>query len=159
MTIFEIPVYALSPEQLNDRFERKKKALSEECTNKDCPTTITSLAIENETFPQRLWRYNHIVAYIAIHKNNDDIEFRQFLPHKPTKRYLWTSSKKYFLRDNLATGYHFRITADMTATAIRAKIHDYLDVISKPLYAKGWYIDREAFDTIDRIIDYSLLKY
>jgi len=50
------------------------------------------------------------------------------------------------------------ITAEMTTAKIRERIHEYLDDISRRYTAKGLYVDREAFDTVDFLIDYSKLK-
>lgn len=159
MKLFEIPVYAFSPKQLTIHVEKKTQAIINECISKKCPDNIIQQAIDLETYPQRSWSYNHIVGYIRISFEHGDIIFQAFVSEKNETYYQWTTSKKWFLKDSLATGYHFRITVDMTTAKIRERILEYLYEISRRYTAKGLYVDREAFDTIDLLIDYTRLKY
>ena len=62
--LFDIPIYALSPDELSHRVKQKIDKLKEYAAGTD-PQTM-DLIIDNETFPKRCWEYNHIVGYIRI---------------------------------------------------------------------------------------------
>lgn len=158
MNLFEIPVYALSPEQLETYVAKRTQTITDECACKQCPDQIIRQAIYRETFPQRSWAYNHIVGYIRISIEHNDVIFRAYESVKDVTHYRWTTDRKWLLRDSLATGYHFRLATDMTTEKIRERIHDYLDDISWRYTAKGLYVDREAFDMADKVMDYAGLK-
>lgn len=68
--LFDIPLYALSPEELSHRVKQKIDKMKEDAAETDQQTM--DLIIETETFPKRCWDYNHIVGYIRISAANLD---------------------------------------------------------------------------------------
>lgn len=160
MKLFEIPVYALSKDALIKRYEKRKneliKELDLERTQKGDERKINQI-IDLGTYPQRLWEYNHVVGYIIIGFDERDIYFQQYVPAKPIERYRWTNTKnKTFLMDNRLTGCHFYYRNCKTDKDIRSKLHDMLEDIVQHV-DKRFYVDMEAFQQADRLIDYSRL--
>lgn len=158
MKLFEIPIYAISPQELEKKVVEKKKRIMEDNSKYNFDEKNINTVIERTTFPQRIWLYNHIIGYITIVKKDHDIVFKIFVPSKEIKHYRWESKKKKFVIDRLSTGLHFRIDTDATASYIQDHILFFLNEVSQPFLEKGYYIDRETFDSIDRLIDYSRLQ-
>ena len=162
MKLFEIPVYALSKDMLMKRYEEKRKHLVEKWdlmgTQNGDEKRIKEI-IYLVTYPQYLWDYNHIVGFINIKYNSRDIAFEQFVPAKPIERYRWDNRKqKMFLMNNGLNGYHFYYRGMRTGKDIQDRIHLMLDDITNRIKKeKHYYVDREAFDQADRLIDYSKL--
>ena len=76
--LFEIPIYGLSRETLRDRYEKY-------CDNfhqryPDATVESSEICIELEKGSQRSWEYNHIVGYILIYFEFNDMCFKVFLP-------------------------------------------------------------------------------
>lgn len=160
MKLFEIPVYALSKEALRERLEKRKKRIIDDLdfirTQSGNEEKINHI-IEIETYPQRLWEYNHVVGYIIIGFDERDIYFQQYVPARPIERYRWMNKKnKTFLMDNHLTGCHFYYRNCKTDKDIRNKLHDMLEGIVQHV-DKRFYVDMEAFEQADRLIDYSRL--
>lgn len=159
MKLFEIPVYAISKDALIKRVKAKKEKtikkydLSRDFDDKRIPQRIIDL----ETYPQRLWNYNHIVGFITISIEEHDIVFDQYVPANKVERYCWDSNKKIFLKDNELNGYHFPYNTLKTGDEIRERIHDLFDEIADKIVDKCFYVDREAFNQADSLIDYSRL--
>ena len=154
MKLFEIPIYALTKEKLHERVEKHIVKLKNE--HPDAPEETIKHVIELTTFPQRLWDYNHIVGYIVISKEDNDIVFDEYLPVETVQKYYWTSKQKRFIQNTGLVGTHFRISNMKTSEEIRNQIHEFLDERIKKL-KKGYYVDREAFDAADALLDYSKL--
>ena len=160
MKLFEIPIYALSRDSLMKRYSNRRKKLIDKLnlirTQNGDQNTINHI-IELETWPQRLWDYNHIVGYIVIRVDSTDISFEQYTSVESIKRYHWNSKKaKVFLKKNMINGYHFYFR-NYNGGEIRSKIHQMLDDIINRMVDKRFFVDREAFDQADQFIDYSKL--
>lgn len=150
---FDIPIYAIDKETLLTRYKRfvddfRKNVFSNisEETFKRC--------VEIETYPKRLWEYNHIVGYITIGYEFGDICFKVHLPRPEIKRYYWKSRKKIFLYDIHTNGTHFRINKKMNNQDVQEEIHNMFNSIVKIHVPKRFYVDREAFDNLNSNIDY-----
>lgn len=161
MKLFEIPVYALKQSTLKERYMAKRQKLIDEFdlvrTQNGNAQKIDNI-VEMETYPQRLWNYNHIVGYIVISVNSTDISFDQFVPAHVLKRYYWDNkTSKTFLRSNHLSGYHFCYQNLSTDAEIRSRIHEMLEEIISKTVNQRFYVDREAFDQADRLMDYSRL--
>ena len=103
--LFDIPIYALSPDELSRRVKQKVDKLKECAAGTDLQTM--DLIIDAETFPKRCWDYNHVVGYIRISASQQDIVFDLFLPRPVVERYIWNSPRKTFLYDVNPNGTHF----------------------------------------------------
>ena len=150
--LHEIPLYALSVEQLTSRYERFKENFWKNCSQLDQETF--QKCVEHETFPQRCWTHNHIVGYIDILLDMQDIVFEIYLPHPQFKRYDWRRSRKIYMRNIMANGTHFRIESRMKNSDIQTQIFEMLDGIIKNHIHSKYYVDRNVFDMIHYHIDY-----
>ncbi len=150
--LFDIPIYALSPDELSHRVKQKIDKLKEYAAGTD-PQTM-DLIIDNETFPKRCWEYNHIVGYIRISATRQDIVFDLFLPKPEVERYIWNSPRKAFLYDVNANGTHFYIGNMKTNEEIREATDDMLTWMIKDFLPKRYYVDRSSFDNLNHHLDY-----
>ena len=150
--LFDIPIYAISPDELRQRVEKKVDKIKEYATGSD-PQTL-GLMVETETFPMRCWDYNHIVGYIRISTTRQDIVFDLFLPKPEVERYIWHSPRKAFLYDVNANGTHFYIGNMKTNEEIREATDDMLTWMIKDFLPKRYYVDRSGFDTLNHHLDY-----
>ena len=162
MKLFEIPIYAYSPEkfkEITDRYiENQNREYLENHVKVDKQHMDACAYLA--CFPYRVWDYNHIVGYISISIEKFDIIFDLYLQavwegHK--SRYIWRSKQKWFLVNQQITGYHFRIKQTDTNEEISIKIKEMLDGLVKDFLPEKYYIDRESFDTVNSMVDYSKL--
>ena len=150
--LFDIPIYALSPDELSRRVKQKIDNLKEYAAGTDQQTM--NLIIDNETFPKRYWDYNHIVGYIRISATRQDIVLDLFLPKPMVERYIWSSPRKAFLRDVHASGTHFYTGNMKTNEEIQKATDDMLTWMIKDALPKRYYVDRSGFDNLNRHLDY-----
>ena len=144
--IFEIPIYALTEKSLNHRVAEYEIRIKNELGDS------LEYSFLRET-PQRYWRYNHIVGYILIYKEKDDLYTELFLPEKKIKRYYWKSAKKKFIKNHFMNGTHIYLPL-YDNNDIISYIDELLIEIKKRNIPKSYYIDREAYDNIKYMIDF-----
>ena len=149
----EIPIYALDKSTLRVRYEKYVEKLCRDVFS-DIKEESFQKCLEIETYPKRVWEYNHIVGYIAIGYEFGDIQFKVYLPTSQKQRYMWRTSKKTFLYDIHSNGTHFRVNESMSNQDIQHDIADMLNSIIKEQVPKKYYVDRQAFDNINSKIDY-----
>ena len=150
MKLFEIPVYALSRMSLCER----NQALRAKLNRKYSGNPHINDLIDLETYPYRLWDYNHIVGYITISASGRDILFNIFLPTPHKDRYHWKSKSKTFLYDISANGTHFYVNENMRNEDIQDRIAAMLQSIIETHIPKRYCVDTEAFDHLNRKLDY-----
>lgn len=160
--LFEIPIYAFSPENLYHRVNKYKKALQSEYAQ----TTKNGNPEHGKEWlflcchPFQLWQYNHIVGYIVVSYDVCDVYFDVFLQAQGIhnrSRYFWKTKQKWFLENQHLGGYHFRLNDRLSNDDIRERIHSWLEGLIKDKVPKKYYVDHEAFDTVDKMIDYTHL--
>ena len=152
MILHEIPIYALSKKELSKRYERFKESFQKSCLTIDDESFRK--CIDLETFPQRCWKHNHVVGYIDIHLDRQDIVFEIYLPHPKNKRYNWRRSRKIYMHNIMANSTHFYVDSKMCNNDIQTKITEMLDWIIKDHIPSKYYVDRNAFDSVHSCIDY-----
>ena len=150
--LFDIPIYALSPDELGRRVRYKISTVEEKFARSDEETKAR--VIDRETFPMRCWEYNHIVGYIRVSATRQDIVFDLFVPKPEVERYIWHSPRKAFLYDVNANGTHFYIGNMKTNEEIREATDDMLTWTIKDFLPKRYYVDRSGFDTLNHHLDY-----
>ena len=150
--LFDVPIYALSPEELSYRVKRKIDSLKKYLAGNNQQTM--DLIIDTETFPKRCWDYNHIVGYIRISAAHQDIVFDLFLPRPAVERYIWSSPRKAFLYDVHANGTHFYAGNMTDNEEIQGAADEMLTWIIKDFLPKRYYVDRSVFDNLNRHLDY-----
>lgn len=150
--LFDIPIYALRPDELKCRVEQRIAKLKEYAAGADRETM--DMIIDCETFPKRCWDYNHIVGYIRISATRQDIVFDLFLPRPAVERYIWNSTRKVFLYDVNANGTHFYIGNMKTNREIQCATAEMLTWVVRNYVPKRFYADRDSFDTLNTHLDY-----
>lgn len=155
MKLFEIPIYRYSKIELKKRYDRyisslmtKFQSITEETANN---------IIELETYPQRLWDYNHIIGYIVVKKEYSDIVIELYLPEPMITRYYWHSIKKIFLYNTHLNGHHFYIGDMKNGAQLKKQLHTLLDSLISDIEKKKYFVDSEAFESIDELLDYDRL--
>ena len=156
MKLFEIPVYALSKEKLEKCVKQKCEKLKKSAVDSNSSDENLKYVIEHETFPQRLWDYNHIIEYMVLSIDGADIVLDLFAPFE-RKKYYWYSSKKQFLQDQQLKGYHNNISSVQTGDQLRNKINSLINEYVRTVEKCGYYVDLEAYKNIDAVIDYGRL--
>lgn len=150
--LIEIPVYALSRKTLLERYERFVNEFKRTYPQADDQTA--EICIERMAFPQRAWEHNHIVGYIDVFFDKQDVVFEIYLPHPERKRYHWRGSRKTHISNISALDNHFFIKKEMTSADIQREISKKLDWIIQDYIPNKYYVNREGFDTINAYIDY-----
>ena len=150
--VFEIPVYAFGKEQLRDKVAKFSDSWKKK--NPQIVPETTQRCIEIESYPQRLWEYNHIVGYIVISVEGYDIQFDVYLPTPHMDRYIWKSKQKHFLYNTHANGTHFYVDEKLSNTQIQQKTQEMLGGVIKGHIPKRFVVDREAFDRVNGMVDY-----
>ena len=150
--LYDIPIYALSPDDVSHRVKQKIEKLKEYAVGTDQQTM--NLIIDNETFPKRCWAYNHIIGYIRISATRQDIVFDLFLPRPAVERYIWNSPRKVFLYDVNANGTRIYTGNMKTNEEIREATDDMLTWMIKDHLPKQYHVDRSGFDNLNRHLDY-----
>lgn len=109
-----------------------------------------------DTYPFRLWDYNHVVGYIRISIDGHDIIFDVFLPMPHCDRYYWKSKRKIFLYDISANGTHFYVADRMDNKEIQVRTAEMLQAVIKTHIPKNYFVDTEAFDNLNERVDYKM---
>lgn len=156
MKLFEIPVYAISEDELLRKY-KKQPAYETKMNKPVAEMTNLDICLDKMALPYRRWDYNHIVGYISIFTDYRDVCLKVYLPVDDKKRYVIDSTKKTFLYDIEAGGTHFRVDEEMTNSDIRESLLNELLDIQKTHIPKRYYIDREAFDTLNPFVDYKAI--
>ena len=153
-SLFEIPIYGISPSNLWKRFSERKEAIEAECADRNVDSNHVNTLLMIETYPYRLWQYNHIVGYIRISTDGQDMNFDVFLPVGQRQRYRWISKRKVFVYDIHANGTHFYLGDMKTNDKIQQRLAEMLRGIIKYHVPKRYYVDTSTFDSTYRYIDY-----
>jgi len=155
--LHEIPIYALSEKVLSKRYTHFKDNFCKTHTATDEDAFQRCVAIE--AFPQCSWKHNHIVGYIDIVFDKQDISFEIYLPRPKIKKYSWRSKQKICVCNISANGAHFYVNTKMRNVDIQTKMSKMLDWMISDHIPSRFYVDKDAFDTVHRYIDYkSILK-
>ena len=99
----EIPIYALDKSTLRVRYEKYVDTLRREVFPDIIEETFQR-CLEIETYPKRVWEYNHIVGYVVIGYEFGDISFKLYLP-TPQKRICGELLKRPFCMMYIRTAH------------------------------------------------------
>lgn len=161
MKLLELPIYALSKEELQKRVEKKKQSIINKFPNADeeIKEEVSGL-IDKHLFPSRVWDYNHIIGYLVLCLKGSDFQFNLYLPPNvvdgKTFRYYWNSKKRIFVVNAGNPCYHFCVF-HMDGDELRKSICDYMIDIEKEFKKQKWYIDIEMFYNVISYIDFDKL--
>ena len=159
MKLFEIPVYPFSQKELMNKVSSARAKFEIRMQNPVHPQSEGHLKKVSAMhfYPCSLWDYNHIIGFIVVSKDCEDIIIDQYIPAQDIERYRWDSTKKKFLMNAQLSGNHFYIGNMKSGTQLREELQAYLDSLITKIEKQGYYVDREAFDAIDRFLDYDKL--
>ena len=143
MKLFEIPVYALSRNELKKRVEKYE--------SKFYDNNIRKMIMNNVIYPKSVWDYNHIVGFIVICYQNQDI-FLKWYTDLRAKKYHWNSNRKNFFQNYFIHGYRYN-TEKYSKIEIIKKLREGIDEIAAE---RGYYVDLEAFDNM---INYQVVVF
>ncbi|MBR2278614.1 MAG: hypothetical protein IJ872_05285 [Eubacterium sp.] len=159
MKLFEIPVYAITKEELIKKVETEHRKIIGNINPKNDKKFVES-ALALATFPQSLWEYNHIIGYVVVLLVKNDIVLEWYAPVPSIKRYYWKSKKKHFVQNTHMNGYHIYVGNIKTGLNLKEQINEYLVKLSGCFIDRGYYIDLEAYNNLKELIDYDkLLSY
>ena len=147
-----IPIYCLTPINLNLRVKRYVSELQE--MFKDIDEEIATTAINAEIFPVRNFEYNHIVGCIRVSISKTDMLFDIFLPNPIPKRYVWKTTRKILVQNIQANGTHFYLGNLHTNEEISCKATMMLNQIISDHIPNRFYVDVESFLIINANLDY-----
>lgn len=105
--------------------------------------------------PQDIWDYNGCVGYVTVYTFNNDIRLRICLPNEGLEAY--DSNHRVILHDIEANGTHFYVDENMSNSDIREHLLNELLYIQETHIPKRYNIDREAFDTLNPLVDYKAI--
>jgi hypothetical protein len=89
-----------------------------------------------------------------------DINFDLFLQAQGQynkTRYQWRTTQKWLLESQRVGGWHFRLEEIDPNETIKSKIESLLDGMIRELVPQKYYVDKEAFSTMNRLADYTRL--
>ena len=157
MKLFEIPVYAMSKETLAKRVEQKSLKIRSENAGRKITEEHIKQIIALETFPQSLWEYNHIIGYIVISKDRNDMALDWYAPIPGIQKYYWTSHTKYYVQNTQLNGCHFYIGNISSGEQLKEKLKALVTGYAEELKKVGYYADLEAFSNIVELLNYEKL--
>ena len=156
--LFEIPIYALDRNTLKRRVQKAEKSYEKEYmeTHRNPDINHYRECLRLLLYPQRLWDYNHIIGYITIKSDGQDILLEEYLPYATVERYHWHGQKKHFVVNQMSPGMHFYI-GKKSSQEIKESILLFLNDYDVRLKKRGYILDREAFDNVVPYIDFKRL--
>ena len=157
MKLFEIPVYALSKEKLNERVDYAFRKFKSTYSRYEYDDNQFKKLFDIENYPARLWDYNHIIGYIAITKDGKDFGLDWYTIIPSPQKYYWNSRRKNHLQNARINGYHFYAGNMKTGKELQARLNDLVKGFVDDLRKRGYYADDEAFLSISNLLDYDAL--
>ena len=141
MKLAEVPVYALSRETFNSKVEARRKLHFEKHG-----IGASEFSFETEYGKSRYYDYNHIIGYVVVLKERDDILFKLY--KTDIQRYHWDSRRKHCFDNVMITGYHFPIINNMSNEETRNRINRMMDEIIEKYFPSKSYADRQILSLI-----------
>lgn len=151
--LFEIPIYALSRKELDKRIKKDRTAFITK--NNHIPEDIAVDVFDNKfTLYKRNWDYNHIVGYIQIFKQGNNLKLELYLIVEPQSKYYWKSNRKKFLRKQFTNGCNIYLGQYENNIQVSKKLDCLLNDLKKNYIPSRYYIDTETYDNTKEYIDY-----
>ncbi len=149
-TLFEIPIYSMSKNEFNKRWDKKKSILYKMCVDHGQTEENANSLVSNLYFPRYLWEYNQIIGYIKISVSRNDIWFNIY--RSLDNIYYADSKRKHFIQNTLSGGTHFYV-AGWSNEYIKENILKWLKGIEKKHLKKTFFVDYSTFNNIFEYID------
>ena len=145
--LFNIPIYALTESELNQRVEEYETSFRMRTGGKLDYSFF-------KMWPQRHWRYNHIVGYIFIYKDCDELFVELFLPVVKIEKYYWKSKKKKFMENQDLNDMHLYLPLYKSNADVVEDLDSIILEIKKRYLPRMYYVDKDAYDNIKSMVDY-----
>lgn len=146
MKLFEIPVYALSKNELEIRVKKREKEFHY-YPYKHIDESMSDIAV-SDTYPKKLYDYNHVVGMIVIYIDKYEVEAKLFKARY--EKYYWKSGRKKFLEDMHINGAHSRYNINEIKDCIKTVYR-----IAASCVGKSMFIDDECFTNLVDLIDWT----
>ena len=105
------------------------------------------------TYPMRIWDYNHIIGFMNINIDGQDVMLDVYLPETQLERYHWDSKVKHFVVNQMSPNNHVYI-GNKSSDEIRKEITGYLDSFCERMSKRGYFVDTDAFHRLNKYVDY-----
>ncbi len=145
ITLFELPVYTMSEEEFNKRWEKKKVELYNEFISHGHTEDSARQGVRHAFYPKWIWKYNQIIGYIKISVTADDVLFDLFC--SMDQRYYIDSKRKHFIEDWRLGGTHFYV-ANKSEDYIKQEIISWLGYMEKDHLRGRFHVDYTTFNNI-----------
>lgn len=129
--IFEIPIYSMSENEFNRRWDKKKKFLAEYFMEYGENSEERANEIMHTCYyPQYVWKYNQIIGFVEIAVAPRDISFNIY--KTLDKKMVAVSKTKHFIQNLHIISKHFPIEKKSNEEIVR-EIDGWLDSIAREL--------------------------
>lgn len=149
--IFEIPIYGISKEVFNEKWERHISKTVDTWVKMGWDREKALNEYESLLFPRTVWKYSQIIGYLTIDISASDIFFDIYAPMG--EQYRYNTSRKLYIHCWSVIGQHFRIEDTMSNDDILKEIHWWIAETRKDCLKK-WYLDTSTFDNVSPFVDY-----
>ncbi|MEE0682148.1 MAG: hypothetical protein ACLVML_11725 [Candidatus Gastranaerophilaceae bacterium] len=149
-TLFEIPIYAMSENEFNKRWNEKREKLYADFVKHGHTDESAKQGVSSCFYPRWLWEYNQIIGYIKVSVTATDVIFDVFC--SMDKKYYIDSKQKHFIEDWHCNGTHF-YAIDKSEAFIKQEIRTWLKCIEKEHLRGRFYVDYSTFNNIFDLIE------
>jgi hypothetical protein len=146
---FEIPIYYLSREEFDKRWDNK---IVEEATEWaqyngwDYEKAKDALRW-NIYWPKTIWEYNKIIGYIVISHHGNTVYFDLWFSNRKKHNFLHFNTGNLTLCGPIP-GTHFSMMPEWSNEDIIDNMNKWISFIEKECLRKSSYINREVFDRV-----------
>lgn len=128
--VFEIPIYSMSEEEFNRRWDKRKKFLTEYFMDHGGDGEERAEIVYTGHYPQYVWKYNQIVGFVEIAAAPRDISFNIY--KTLDKKMVAVSKTKHFIQNLHSISKHFPIGKKSNEEIVR-EIDAWLESIAQEL--------------------------
>lgn len=148
--IFEIPIYSMSEEEFNRRWDKRKKFLTEYFMEHGGDAEERAEIIYTGHYPQYVWKYNQIVGFVEIAVAPRDISFNIY--KTLDKKMVAVSKTKHFIQNLHSISKHFPIGKKSNEEIVR-EIDGWLESIAQEL-PKTMCLFLDTYNTVKYHLDF-----
>lgn len=149
MIILEIPIYSMSEDKFNKKWEKDiKNAVSQ--INEDNKISFEQY-YKNGYVDQRQWIYNQIIGFLVIKYKNNSIWFDEYLTNDKVIRIK--SNTKHYINNCRLSGFHFYVSNNMDNDTIKGDIIKWINSFEKEHLNKKYYLDKDKYLNILEYLD------
>lgn len=151
-TIFDIPIYSMTENQFTQKWEQNLKAEIDKLVLHGHERSKAEQTLREILGTKLFYKYNQIVGYIAVVKEQNDISFELYLSEN--KHYRYNTTRQNNIRYSIQVGRHFYIRDNWGNKEIADEIYSWLTREAEYQKERGRYLDLTLFLTTYKHIDY-----